>query len=69
MAKDINEMTMQEICDRALELGFKLRSGKNKTQFYHWNYSQECKACEYVKEHDPELAEPETDTDFPDDAA
>lgn len=70
MAKDINEMTMQEIRDRAIELGFKVRRAKEgESQFYHWNYSQECKAFQFVKDHDPELAENDEFDDFPDDAA
>lgn len=69
MAKDINEMTMQEICDRALELGFKPRKNKGESQFFHWNFSQECKAYEFVKSHDPELVDTENYDDFPDDAA
>ena len=69
MAKDINEMTMQEIRDRAIELGFKVRKNKEEVQLYHWNFSQELKAFQFVKDHDPELAENEEFDDFPDDAA
>ncbi len=69
MAKDINEMTMQEVRDRALELGFKLHGSKNQLSFYHWNFSQECKAYEFVKKFDPELIENEGFEDYPDDVA
>ncbi|MDD5596574.1 MAG: hypothetical protein PHV82_01435 [Victivallaceae bacterium] len=69
MAKDINEMTMQEVRDRAVELGFKIQGAKGLSSFYHWNFSQECKAYEFVKKYDPELIENEEFDDYPDDAA
>ncbi len=69
MAKDINEMTMQEIRDRAIELGFKVREHKEEVQLYHWNFSHECKAYQFVLENDSELAENDDFDDFPDDAA
>ena len=69
MAKNINEMTMTEIRERAIELGFKIRQEKKELLYFHWNFSQECKAYEYVKKFDPELAESEDCDDFPDDAA
>ena len=69
MAKDINEMTMQEVRDRAVELGFKIQGAKGRPGFYHWNFSQECQAYEFVKKYDPELSENEEFDDYPDDAA
>lgn len=69
MAKNINEMTMTEIRERAIELGFKIRQEKKELLYFHWNSSQECKAYEYVKKFDPELTESEDCDDFPDDAA
>lgn len=66
MAK-ITEMTMGEITNRALELGFPRRRAKGE-QFFHWNYSQEQKAVEFLKKKAPELFE-ENDDNFPDDAA
>lgn len=69
MAKDINEMTMQEIRERAIELGFKIREAKKEVLYFHWNFSQECQAYEFVRQNDPELAENEEFDDFPDDAA
>ncbi|MDD5596509.1 MAG: hypothetical protein PHV82_01110 [Victivallaceae bacterium] len=69
MAKDINEMTMQEVRDRAVELGFKIQGAKGQPGFYHWNFSQECQAYEFVKKYDPELLDNEEFDDYPDDAA
>jgi hypothetical protein len=69
MAKDINEMTMQEVRDRAMELGFKIQGAKGQPSFYHWNFSQEYKAYEFVKKYDPELIENGKFDDYPDDAA
>lgn len=66
MAK-IEEMTMVEITDRAVKLGFPKRKSKGEP-FFHWNYSRELKAVEFLKKKDPELFEDNED-DFPDDAA
>ena len=67
MTKNINEMTMAEILQRAVELGFKIRKTKNPPNYLHWNYSQECKAYQFVLKNDPELQN--DSDDFPDDAA
>ncbi|MBQ6595922.1 MAG: hypothetical protein IJH79_00070 [Lentisphaeria bacterium] len=67
MAQKINEMTMSEIIERAMQLGFPIRKKKGE-EFYHWNSSRELKAYEFVLKHDPDLAE-ETDEEDPDDAA
>lgn len=67
MARDINDMTMQDIRERAIELGFKLRRPKGQPKYFHWNFSQECKAYQFVLENDPELQDDEND--YPDDAA
>lgn len=69
MAKDINEMTMEEIRERAIELGFKPNKVKGAPAFMHWNYSQECKAYQFVINNDPDLQEDDFSDDFPDDAA
>jgi len=62
-------MTMQEVRDRAVELGFKIQGAKGQRSFYHWNFSQECQAYEFVKKYDPELSDNEEFDDYPDDAA
>ena len=66
MGTKINEMTMTEIVNRAVELGFPMRKAKGEV-YFHWNGSRELKACQFVLEHDPELAD-EVD-DYPDVAA
>jgi len=66
MAK-IEEMTMCEITERAVKRGFPKRKAKDE-QFFHWNYSRELKAIEFLKKQEPELFEDDGD-DFPDDAA
>ena len=66
MSVKINEMTMTEIVDRAVELGFPQRKAKGEA-YFHWNSSRELKAYQFVLDHDPELSEDEDD--FPDDAA
>ena len=40
MAAKINEMTMTEIVDRAVELGFPQRKAKGEA-YFHWNSSRE----------------------------
>ena len=67
MAK-ISEMTMSEIVDRAVELGFPTKKSKGEA-YFHWNFSREMRAYEFVLKHDPEIAEEEDDDFFPDDAA
>ena len=64
---NINEMTMTEIVDRAVELGFPMRKAKGEA-YYHWNCSREMKAYEFLLKHDPDLTE-EAEDDWPDDAA
>jgi hypothetical protein len=66
MGTKINEMTMTEIVNRAVELGFPMRKAKGEV-YFHWNNSRELKAYQFVLEHDPELAD--EDDDYPDDAA
>ena len=55
MGTKINEMTMTEIVNRAVELGFPMRKAKGEV-YFHWNSSRELKAYQFVLEHDPELA-------------
>lgn len=59
---NINEMTMEEITARAVELGFPKRKEKGEP-FFHWNFSREKKAVDFLRKNDPELF------DDPDDAA
>ncbi|MST98843.1 hypothetical protein FYJ85_17545 [Victivallaceae bacterium BBE-744-WT-12] len=66
MGTKINEMTMTEIVNRAVELGFPMRKAKGEV-YFHWNSSRELEAYQFVLEHDPELAD--EDDDYPDDAA
>ncbi|UKI34494.1 MAG: hypothetical protein L6W00_14630 [Lentisphaeria bacterium] len=64
---NINEMTMTEIVERAVALGFPKRKAKGEA-FYHWNSSREMQAYEFLLKHDPDLND-DTDDDWPDDAA
>jgi len=67
MSEKINEMTMAEILERAVELGFPTRKKKGE-EYFHWNSSRELKAYEFVLMHDPELMD-ESEESTPDDAA
>ena len=67
MSQKLNEMTMAEIINRAVELGFPVRRKKGE-DFFHWNSSRELKAYEFVLKHDPDLTEEYNEAN-PDDAA
>ena len=46
MGTKINEMTMTEIVNRAVELGFPMRKAKGEV-YFHWNSSRELKAYKF----------------------